>query len=89
MQHRLSVLMIQWVCKWVALYLLLCLAFGSLVAAQNGIQQIKHIVFIIKENRTFDNYFGTFPGANGVTMGTTSSGEVIPLSRTPDSVRDM
>ena len=26
---------------------------------------IKHIVIIFKENHTFDNYFGTFPGANG------------------------
>ncbi len=26
---------------------------------------IKHVVMIIKENHTFDNYFGTFPGANG------------------------
>jgi phospholipase C len=26
---------------------------------------IKHVVLIIKENHTFDNYFGTFPGANG------------------------
>jgi phospholipase C len=30
---------------------------------------IKHVVFLIKENRTFDNLFGTFPGANGVTVG--------------------
>ena len=29
---------------------------------------IEHIVFIIKENHCFDNYFGTFPGANGITM---------------------
>lgn len=28
---------------------------------------IKHVVFIIKENRTFDNMFGLFPGANGAT----------------------
>lgn len=27
--------------------------------------QIKHVVIIFKENHTFDNYFGTFPGANG------------------------
>ena len=27
---------------------------------------IEHVVIIIKENHTFDNYFGTFPGANGV-----------------------
>lgn len=26
---------------------------------------IEHVVIIIKENHTFDNYFGTFPGANG------------------------
>ncbi|GIU99223.1 MAG: hypothetical protein KatS3mg014_0839 [Actinomycetota bacterium] len=30
---------------------------------------IKHVVFLIKENRTFDHLFGTFPGANGVTVG--------------------
>ena len=30
---------------------------------------IKHVVFLIKENRTFDNLFGTFPGANGVSTG--------------------
>jgi phospholipase C len=30
---------------------------------------IKHVVFLIKENRTFDNLFGTFPGADGVTSG--------------------
>ncbi len=26
---------------------------------------IDHVVIIVKENHTFDNYFGTFPGANG------------------------
>jgi phospholipase C len=26
------------------------------------------VVIIVKENHTFDNYFGTFPGANGVTL---------------------
>jgi len=45
---------------------------------------IEHIVFIVKENRTFDNYFGTFPGADGATSGTISTGEVIPLGHTPD-----
>jgi phospholipase C len=29
---------------------------------------IKHVVIIFKENHTFDNYFGTFPGAAGVTL---------------------
>ena len=27
---------------------------------------IKHIVIIVEENHTFDNYFGTYPGANGI-----------------------
>jgi len=29
---------------------------------------IQHVVIIVKENHTFDNYFGTFAGANGVTL---------------------
>src|SRR6516162_7413129 len=49
-----------------------------------GIDVIQHVVFIIKENRTFDNYFGTFPGADGTTTGTLSTGQVIPLGHTPD-----
>src|SRR5207302_6241326 len=28
-------------------------------------KKVKHVVIILKENHTFDNYFGTFPGANG------------------------
>lgn len=49
-----------------------------------GFTKIQHIVFIVKENRTFDNYFGTFPGADGATSGTISSGAVVPLGQTPD-----
>ena len=30
---------------------------------------IKHIVVIMQENRSFDNYFGTYPGANGIPKG--------------------
>jgi len=30
--------------------------------------RIDHVVIIVKENHTFDNYFGTFPGANGVQL---------------------
>ena len=29
---------------------------------------IQHVVVIFKENHCFDNYFGTFPGANGAKM---------------------
>jgi phospholipase C len=27
---------------------------------------IKHVIVIMEENHTFDNYFGTYPGANGI-----------------------
>jgi phospholipase C len=53
------------------------------------ITNIQHIVFIIKENRSFDEYFGLFPGADGATTGVTSTGQVISLERTPDEVVDM
>jgi phospholipase C len=31
-----------------------------------GIHKIKHVVIIMQENRSFDNYFGTYPGADGI-----------------------
>ena len=46
--------------------------------------QIQHIVFIMKENRSFDHYFGQYPGANGTTTGVISTGQSIPLWRGPD-----
>src|SRR2546423_15361128 len=35
---------------------------------------IKHVIYIVKENRTFDQYFGLYPGANGTTRGRTRTG---------------
>jgi len=29
---------------------------------------IKHVVVVMQENRSFDHYFGTFPGAEGIPM---------------------
>jgi phospholipase C len=33
-----------------------------------GIHKIRHIVIITQENRSFDSYFGTYPGADGIPM---------------------
>jgi phospholipase C len=44
-------------------------------------QKIEHVVIIMQENRTFDHYFGTFPGADG--LPTDASGNFttcIPLA---------
>lgn len=34
--------------------------------APPGLEKIDHFVFIMQENRSFDSYFGTYPGADGV-----------------------
>jgi len=31
-----------------------------------GIHKIRHVVIIMQENRSFDQYFGTYPGADGI-----------------------
>ena len=33
---------------------------------QLGINNLDHLIFIVQENRSFDSYFGTFPGADGI-----------------------
>jgi phospholipase C len=52
-------------------------------------RHIKHVVFIVKENRTFDTYFGRFPGANGATTGKRCDGSTVPLVRPADRTPDV
>ena len=33
-----------------------------------GLRKIDHIIIVMQENRSFDHYFGTFPGAEGIQM---------------------
>ena len=33
-----------------------------------NIHKIQHVVVIMQENRSFDSYFGTYPGADGIPM---------------------
>jgi phospholipase C len=53
----------------------LYLACGSAPASRLAIarQRIKHVIVIMQENRSFDHYFGTFPGADGIPRN--ASGE--------------
>jgi phospholipase C len=39
------------------------------LAAPEGVHKIQHVVVIMQENRSFDSYFGTYPGANGIPAG--------------------
>jgi phospholipase C len=71
---------------------------GSSVATSPGVvvpgqTPIKHVIFLVKENRTFDSYFGRYPGADGATTGKTMvrdasgtwvpGGPVVPLKPAP------
>jgi phospholipase C len=42
---------------------------ARLEESREGIHKIRHVVIIMQENRSFDEYFGTFPGADGLPMG--------------------
>lgn len=51
----------------------LCIGQSGIATAQVDIQTktpIKHFVVMMQENHTFDNYFGTYPGANGFPSDT-------------------
>ncbi|HJT57200.1 MAG TPA: alkaline phosphatase family protein [Ktedonobacteraceae bacterium] len=70
--------------------LLMLVAIGPVIqspsakAAPQASNPIKHIVIMVKENRTFDDFFGTFPGANGATTYKDPNGKVHPLNHQPD-----
>src|SRR5215472_410982 len=41
---------------------------GNSYVVPAGIRKIKHVIIIMQENRSFDSYFGTYPGAAGFRM---------------------
>ena len=47
--------------------------------SNTGAGKIRHIVFIVQENRSFDNLFQGYPGANTVSKGKISTGKTVPL----------
>jgi phospholipase C len=42
--------------------------FGPATGAVLAASKIKHVVVVMQENRSFDSYFGTYPGADGIAM---------------------
>lgn len=49
-----------------------CTADAECTGAGNYCHNLKHLIFLIKENRSFDSYFGTYPGVTGGPVGTAS-----------------
>jgi phospholipase C len=60
-----------------AIFSVFVLASVQLLPAQAALSQqghqpstpIQHLIVVMQENHTFDNYFGTYPGANGLPAG--------------------
>src|SRR5437764_5035409 len=53
-------------------------------AGLQGIHKIKHVVIIMQENRSFDQYFGTYPGADGIP-GVAGNPGTVPCIPDPQS----
>lgn len=52
-------------------------------AAPQASNYIKHVVVIVQENRSFDNMFYGYPGANTATVAQLSNGSTMPLQSLP------
>ncbi len=51
---------------------------------------IDHVIVIVKENHTFDNYFGSFPGADGTSKCLLKDGSSFDCPHAPDrTLRDL
>jgi phospholipase C len=48
---------------------------------------IQHVVILVQENRSFDDLFATYPGADGTLYGRTHTGKRIALTRSPLGTR--
>jgi phospholipase C len=73
-----------------ALALVLLLGLAALpVRSQSGdpIHKIRHVIIIMQENRSFDSYFGTFPGADGIPMRDGTPSACVPDPRTGKCVK--
>ncbi|MCI0633145.1 MAG: hypothetical protein L0206_04405 [Actinobacteria bacterium] len=52
------------------------------VVANETLWPIKRVIYVMMENRSFDNLFGAFPGANGANVGV-KYGQEVPLAPCP------
>ena len=57
------------------------------VAFLSSIPQLQHIIIIMQENRSFDHYFGTFPGADGIPMKNGVPSVCVPVPDTNTCVQ--
>ncbi len=65
----------------------LCASSAYAAATAGEASKIKHIIIIMQENRSFDHYFGTYPGADGIAMADGKAKACIPAGRGAPCVR--
>ncbi|MDG6926258.1 MAG: acid phosphatase [Nitrososphaerota archaeon] len=64
---------------------LLALVAPAAVAGARTATPIQHVIIIVQENHSFDNYFGTYPTANGTLVNSITS-QLPPVVGIPNSV---
>src|SRR6266851_6952665 len=57
----------------IVLMLLLLTQLPAVRASSTTITPIQHVIVIMQENHSFDNYFGTYPTANGTLLDSTTA----------------
>src|SRR2546430_13170329 len=57
------------VCLGAGLYAVARAGGSEATVPPTGIHKIQHVIVIMQENRSFDHYFGTYPGADGIPAG--------------------
>lgn len=79
--------------KYISLIIIFVLSnFGSEILHSQFLKKekfstpIEHVVIIVKENRSFDHYFGKFKGADGATSAKLSNGSTIQLKKAAKEV---
>ncbi|MFL5845489.1 MAG: phospholipase C [Solirubrobacteraceae bacterium] len=58
-------------------------AAAAPVRRARGIRRIRHVIVVMQENRSFDHYFGTYPGADGIPMRDGHPAVCLPDLRRP------
>jgi phospholipase C len=56
-------------------------AAHSNALANTSSSNISHVVIVMQTNRSFDNLFATFPGADGATSGLMANGQTVLLAK--------
>jgi phospholipase C len=52
---------------------------GPAIAPDAGLQNIQHVVIVMQENRSFDDLFQGYPGADSASSGKKSNGQTVQL----------